>query len=246
MVGETGWPSAGPPYGSAIPSAANQARYVSEFINWARMKHVQYFYFAAFDEDWKIHEKGVGTHWGLYRQNGELKPALKAILPGPALTTLTQRGFRDVYVNGLESDFVAGGDTSGHLHQWLANDNGVLSLAYPANQQWGGLFITVGPPVPLGQRPSLDLSAYSSLVVDLKPTAEGQCVHIGIKSNRHPDDGSETTVQRCLPAGWSTVTLPLSAFSGEDLAHLYVVFEVLFQGPSEARLEVRDIRYSPG
>jgi exo-beta-1,3-glucanase (GH17 family) len=245
VIGETGWPSAGPPYEAAIPSAANQARYVSEFINWAQAKHVQYFYFDAFDEDWKIHEMGVGTHWGLYQQNGELKPALNDIFPGPALATLTQRGFRDVYVNGLEADFVAGVDTSGHLHQWLTNDNNLLSLAYPAGQQWGGLFITVGPPVPLGQRPSLDLSAYKSLVVDLRPAVEGQCVHIGIKNNRQPDDGSEITVQRCLPAGWSTVTLPLSVFRGEDLAHLYVVFELLFQGVSGASLEVRNIRYSP-
>ncbi|HEY6539588.1 MAG TPA: hypothetical protein VIZ18_01575, partial [Ktedonobacteraceae bacterium] len=172
-------------------------------------------------------------------------PALNDLLPGPALATLMQRGFRDVYVNGLESDFVVGVDTSGHLHQWLTNDNGTLSLAYPAGQQWGGLFITVGPPVPLGQRPALDLSAYKSLMVDLRPAVEGQCVRIGIKNNRQPDDGSETTVQRCLPAGWSTITLPLSMFNGEDLAHLYVVFEVLFQGVSDATLEVRNIRYSP-
>ncbi len=245
VIGETGWPSAGPPYEAAIPSAANQARYVSEFINWAQVKHVQYFYFDAFDEDWKIHEKGVGTHWGLYQQNGELKPSLKDILPGSAQATLIQRGFRDVYVNGLETGFVAGVDTSGHLHQWLTNDNGTLSLIYPANQQWGGLFITVGPPVPLGQRPSLDLSAYKSLIVDLKPSVKGQCVRIGIKNNRQPDDGSEITVQRCLPSGWSTITLPLSMFSGEDLVQLYVVFEVLFSGPASATLEIRNIRYSP-
>ena len=245
VIGETGWPSAGPAYGGAVPGEANQARYVNEFVNWARAKHVQYFYFDAFDEDWKIHEKGVGTHWGLYQQNGVLKSALNALLPAAASATLTQRGFRDVFANGLASDFVAGVDTSGHLRQWLANSNGLLSLAYPANQQWGGLFITVGPPVPLGQRPALDLSAYRSLVVDLRAAVQGQCVHIGIKSNRQPDNGSETTVQRCLPAGWSTITLPLSAFTRIDLTHLYVVFEVLFEGASGASLEVRNIRYSP-
>lgn len=245
VIGETGWPSAGPSFEAAIPSAANQARYVSEFTGWAQARHVQYFYFDAFDEDWKINEKGVGTHWGLYQQNGELKPALDNILPAPARATLTQRGFRDVYVNGLEANFVAGVDASGHLHQWLTNDNHSLSLAYPAGQQWGGLFITVGPSVPLGQRPSLDLSAYKSLMVDLRAAVKGQCVYLGVKTNSQPDDGSETTVQRCLPAGWSTLMLPLSVFKGEDLAHLYVVFELLFQGVSGATLEVRNIRYSP-
>ena len=83
MIGETGWPSAGPPYGAAVPSAANQARYLREFLNWAQAKGVQYFYFDAFDEDWKVHEEGVGTHWGLYQKNGQVKPALSDMLAKP-------------------------------------------------------------------------------------------------------------------------------------------------------------------
>lgn len=74
VIGETGWPSSGPPHGEAVPSEKNQARYLREFTNWARAKGVQYFYFDAFDEGWKIHENGVGTHWGLYQQDGRVKP----------------------------------------------------------------------------------------------------------------------------------------------------------------------------
>lgn len=245
VIGETGWPSAGPPYGAAVPSAANQARYLKEFVNWAQAKGVQYFYFEAFDEDWKVHEKGVGTNWGLYQQNGMVKPALSAMLPVPAPATLTQRSFRDVYVGGPTSGFVVGLETSAHQRQWLTVNNGPLVLTYPANQQWGAMFITVGPPAPRGHRPSLDLSAYRSLVADLRAAVDGQCVRIGIKDNNQPDNGSETTVQQCLSSQWSTITLPLNRFTGVDLTHLYIVFEVLFQGPSSATLEVRNIRYSP-
>jgi exo-beta-1,3-glucanase (GH17 family) len=245
VIGETGWPSAGPPYKAAVPSAANQARYLREFINWAQAKGVQYFYFDAFDEGWKIHEEGVGTNWGLYQQNGMVKPALSNMLPGPASATLLQRSYRDVYVNGPASDFVVGLDTSGNQRQWLTANDGSLVLTYPANQQWGGMFITVGPSVPLGRRPSLDLSAYRSLVVDLRAAVDGLCVRIGIKDNSQPDNGSEITVPRCLSAQWSTITLPLNTFTGADLTHLYVVFEVLFSGPTSATLEVRNIRYSP-
>ncbi len=245
VIGETGWPSAGPPYRAAVPSAANQARYLREFINWAQAKGVQYFYFDAFDEDWKVHEEGVGTHWGLYQQNGKVKPALSDVLPNPASATLMQRSYRDVYVDGLESDFVLGMDTSGHQRQWLIANDGSLVLTYPANQQWGVMFVTVGPAVPLGHRSSLDLSAYRSLIVDLRATVDGQCVRIGIKDKNQPDNGSEITVQRCLTAQWSTITLPLNTFTGVDLTHLYVVFEVLFQGSSGATLDVRNIRYSP-
>ncbi len=245
VIGETGWPSAGPPHGAAIPSAANQARYLKEFINWAQAKGVQYFLFDAFDEGWKVHEEGVGTHWGLYQENGMVKAALSTMLPGPASATLRQRSYRDVYVGGLESGFVLGMETSGHQRQWLTAKDGSLALTYPANQQWGAMFITVGPPVPLGDRPSLDLSAYRSLVVDLRAAVDGQCVRIGIKDKYQPNNGSETTVQRCLSAQWSTITLPLNAFTGADLTHLYVVFEMLFQGSSSATVDVRNIRYSP-
>ena len=244
VIGETGWPSAGPPYKAAVPSAANQARYLREFVNWAQAKGVHYFYFAAFDEDWKVHEQGVGTNWGLYQQNGMAKPALSDMLPGPAPATLTQRSYRDVYVNGSASGFVVGMDTSGQQRQWLTTTAGSLVLTYPANQQWGAMFITVGPTVPLGRRPSLDLSAYRSLVVDLRAAVDGQCVRIGIKDNSQPDNGSETTVQRCLAAQWSTITLPLNTFTSADLTHLYVVFEVLFTGSSSATVYVRNIRYS--
>jgi exo-beta-1,3-glucanase (GH17 family) len=245
VIGETGWPSAGPPYKAAVPSAANQARYLREFTNWAQKKGVHYFYFDAFDESWKVHEQGVGTNWGIYQQNGRVKPALSDLLPAPASATLIQRSYLDVYANGPASGFVVGMNTSGQQRQWLTINHGSLVLTYPANQQWGVMFITVGPTVPPGRRASLDLSAYRSLVVDLRAGVDGQCVRIGIKDKNQPDNGSEVTVQRCLKAQWSTITLPLNMFTGADLAHLYVVFEALFSGPTSAKLEVRNIRYAP-
>jgi exo-beta-1,3-glucanase (GH17 family) len=114
VIGETGWPSAGPPHGAAVPSAQNQARYLRAFISWAQSHQVQYFYFEAFDEAWKTNEGGVGTHWGLYQQDGQVKPALSDVLPGAASATLLERRYRDVYVGGLESGFGLGVDTSGH------------------------------------------------------------------------------------------------------------------------------------
>jgi hypothetical protein len=98
---------------------------------------------------------------------------------------------------------------------------------------------------PSQRRPSLDLSAYRSLVVDLRAAVDGQCVRIAIKDNKQSDNGSETSVQRCLSAQWSTMTFPLNAFTGVDLTHLYIVFELLFQGSSSATVDVRNIRYSP-
>ena len=142
-----------PSYKAAVPSADNQARYLREFSNWAQKMHVQYFYFDAFDEAWKVQEQGVGTHWGLYQQNGRVKPALSNLLPGPASVTLTQRSYLDVYANGPATGFVVGMDTSGQQRQWLTAKNDSLVLTYPTHQQWGVMFITVGPAVPLVEHP---------------------------------------------------------------------------------------------
>jgi len=245
VIGETGWPSAGPPNGAAVPSDENQARYLKAFIDWAQVHRVQYFYFDAFDEGWKVHEAGVGTHWGLYQQDGQVKPALGELLPAAAVLTLKVRSYRDIYVGGLENGFSLGAATSDHQGHWLTEQQGVLLLTYPAHQQWGGMFIMAGQPAPPGHRSSLDLSGYKSLLVDLRAGKDGQCVALGIKDRTQPDDGSEIRVQRCLRTQWSTVVLPLSTFTNVDLARVYVVFEVIFQGPSSATVEVRNIRYSP-
>lgn len=65
IIGETGWPSSGTPNGSAVPSMDNQHRYLLEFLDLAEQEDVNFMYFDAFDELWKIEEPGrVGQHWG--------------------------------------------------------------------------------------------------------------------------------------------------------------------------------------
>ena len=246
IIAETGWPSSGPAKGRAIASPENQARYFKDFLTWDQQQKepVQYFYFEAFDEGWKK-EGGVGAHWGIYQQDGAVKPQLREVLLQAAPETLRERSYRDVYVGGFEDGFGWGVDSSNQQRDWLTDENGVLSLTYPAGQLWGAMFITVGPPVLPGTRPSLDLSAFHSLVAEMRAGSDSQCVRLGIKDNTQPDDGSEITVQQCLTTQWSLVALPLKTFANVDLKHLYIVFEVIFQGSSAATLDVRNVRYSP-
>lgn len=244
-VGPLASPTATSDHLSASP--ANQALYVQNFITWAKQQHVQYYYFDAFDEAWKIHESGFGTHWGLYQQDGMVKPNLAALLPPPAPATLTQRSYRDVAVGGLEPGFDLGIDTSQHTdNTWLTVHNGVFTLKYPANQAWGTLFISVCKPVPPDQRDRfLDLSTYHAIEFDLRGDQRaGTCLKVGLKDWQQPDNGSETTVDECLTTQWVTYTHPLSVFSGVDLSHLYVVFEVVFSGPSALTIQVRNVRYA--
>jgi exo-beta-1,3-glucanase (GH17 family) len=250
VIGETGWPSATDTHfpGAAVPSPQNEARYFHEFVAWAGQHHVPYFYFEAFDEGWKTNEPGgVGTHWGLYDQTGHLKPALAPWLPAADPLTTGERSYRDVLVGSrLETPFNLGINTSAQQRHWLTASPGMLTMAYPAGQQWGAMFITVGKPVPPGHRPSIDLSRYRSFSVELRAGADGQRVRLGIKDRSQPDNGGEITVEETLTNHWTTVALPLSLFANVDLRHLYIPFEVVFQGSAAETVEMRDLRFSPG
>lgn len=164
----------------------------------------------------------------------------------PAAGRRPQRACRDVFAgSGLQRHFGLGIDTSGHRRHWLTAKPGVLTMAYPARQQWGAMFITVGKPVPPGHRPWIDLSRYHSLWVQLRAAASGERARIGIKDRTQPDNGGEITVEQALTTRWSTVALPLSLFANVSKRRLYVVFELVFTGYAPETVQLRDLRYCP-
>ncbi|KAJ1946443.1 glycoside hydrolase 3 protein [Kickxella alabastrina] len=69
VVGETGWPDAGGNYDDAVPSLANEHRYMKEFICRANLEKIDYIWFSAFDEAWKpvTNASDVETHWGVIK-----------------------------------------------------------------------------------------------------------------------------------------------------------------------------------
>lgn len=67
FIGETGWPSAGRTREGAVPSRANQARYMREFIVAVGQEKVDYNVIESFDQGWKrVQEGTVGGHWGIF------------------------------------------------------------------------------------------------------------------------------------------------------------------------------------
>jgi len=82
---ETGWPSDGNPKGPADPSQANANWFLRNFTSWAQKRGVKYFYFEAFDEPWKAAslEGSVGSHWGLFDDQAQLKPGVAQALSAP-------------------------------------------------------------------------------------------------------------------------------------------------------------------
>ena len=74
IIAETGWPSKGQMVKAAVPSTENVRRYFIDVSHWAKSKKVDFFYFASFDELWKIHFEGwAGSSWGLWDVNEQFK-----------------------------------------------------------------------------------------------------------------------------------------------------------------------------
>ena len=86
IVSETGWPSAGDAMGDAVPTLENAAFYFKNFVSWARTEGVDYFYFEAFDEAWKVlYESLQGGHWGVWDADGNLKPGMQEVFDGQSV-----------------------------------------------------------------------------------------------------------------------------------------------------------------
>ena len=74
IITETGWPSEGGSFKGAIANHENAMRYFIETQNWCNENGIESFYFASFDESWKVGTEGdVGAYWGLWDKDEKLK-----------------------------------------------------------------------------------------------------------------------------------------------------------------------------
>ena len=74
VISETGWPDQGSPFHGSVPSREGAMRYFVDTHDWARQDGIEVFYFAAFDEAWKVGAEGdVGAYWGLWDKDGRGK-----------------------------------------------------------------------------------------------------------------------------------------------------------------------------
>jgi exo-beta-1,3-glucanase (GH17 family) len=86
VISETGWPDAGNNVGQAVPSPDNANYYFFDSISWARATAVDYFYFEAFDEQWKAADEGPqGAHWGIWDSQGQLKTGRQPVFDGQTI-----------------------------------------------------------------------------------------------------------------------------------------------------------------
>ena len=74
IISETGWPDKGSNFWGAVPSPDAALRYFTDTCAWAEADGIEVFYFAAFDEAWKVGAEGdVGAYWGLWDKDAQAK-----------------------------------------------------------------------------------------------------------------------------------------------------------------------------
>jgi glucan 1,3-beta-glucosidase len=74
VISETGWPDKGSAFHGSVPSTEGAMAYFVDTIRWAESEDIEVFYFAAFDEAWKVGAEGdVGAYWGLWDKDGQPK-----------------------------------------------------------------------------------------------------------------------------------------------------------------------------
>lgn len=269
VIGETGWPSGGTPEQAlvppnVVPSEENQQRFLEEFTQLAHEQSIEYYFFDAYDEEWKWKERRAsqgmgnpdlpldrnlsgrfpGSSWGILNSDGRIKSGLALLFPDAK--TAPSRTARTVFDSrGLAVFYDMGVDSSHGRRDWLNLTEDGMQMAYPSDQNWGAVFITVGVPVD-PPRPWKDFSRFGTLTIDLKGEIGGESVEVGIKDESDPDNGTETKIQISnLSTEWQTYQFPLTLFRTADLKRLYVVAEFVFAGASPKTVLFRNVRYVP-
>jgi len=145
----------------------------------------------------------------------------------------------------LSPGFDIGVDTSGGRTDWLFNEGTHFRMSYPSGQSWGVVFVAVWPMTEWGKpRPSMDFSAYRTLLLEMRAGEGAQEIAIGIKDAKQPDDGKEARVPVRLSSAWQVYAIPVGEFKGADLKTLYVVTEFVFTGNTGQTVYVRGIRFT--
>ncbi|MBZ0320256.1 MAG: hypothetical protein K8L91_27840 [Anaerolineae bacterium] len=167
--------------------------------------------------------------------------------PPPAIVTppiVPQTSLVILDGSRLVRGFSLGVDTSEEQRDWVMDEGGALRLDYPAEQEWGVVFINVGTLAQPLDSSSLDLSGYDAIAVDLRGEVGGELVLIGVKDSNDPDTGEETKIPVQLTSNWRTYVFEVDQFVTADFTTIQVPLELVFgSGTSAQTVYVRNIRY---
>jgi exo-beta-1,3-glucanase (GH17 family) len=264
VIGETGWPSGGAANGSAVPGAGNQRRFIDEFTATACARSAPFYFFQAFDEEWKWKEgvsspnvplprnrsfigNWVGSSWGIYGSNGRLKPGLADLFDQPPPGS---RLVKEILVDGrLAAHYELRSDSSNGKGLRLSRSPDAVEIAYAGGQPWGVAYIAVGEST--ASAPAWkDFSGFDAVSFELRGSRGRESISVSINdTNTQRRNGTQVQVVD-LETRFQTYTIPLSQFATpglpipDALARLNAVLQFFFHGTQPQTLYVKNVRYS--
>jgi exo-beta-1,3-glucanase (GH17 family) len=271
VIGETGWPTAGNTTWTGVspltvPNQANQMKFIQAFTQLAKHS-IRYFFFDAFDEEFKWQEKMTttynanlttpadrtftgtmaGSSWGIFQSDGQIKPMLKDFFPG--IQQVQSRKTIVVFDNGkLSAGYEMSVDSSEHLYNWLSqsNQDGSMRMDYPTSQSWGAVFISVGQ-LTDSSKPYKDFSKAQTLSLTIKGESGNEQFYVGLKDANAPQNSS--TEKRYLISNtttlWQTYHFALDSFAPTNTSILNIPVEFVFSGSTPQTVYFKTIEFSP-
>ena len=86
--------------------------------------------------------------------------------------------------NKLTAGYDLGVDSSEHIFEWFKHQGDEFEICYPEGQDWGAVFITVGPPAYIDERRTEDFFTFDILEISMKGDKRNETVEIGIKEKQ--------------------------------------------------------------
>ena len=159
-------------------------------------------------------------------------------------TFCSQQKSHPVYMGTeMSSGYDLGVTTNKDSVGWLTDVGGAMKADYPAGQDWGSLFITVGKIKDLPNKPTVDLTGFQKLVFEIKSDSAPCTIEVGMKDAEDPDDGTESKVAIQVTEEWKSYEIDLSSFANADLKQIYILVEFIFTGQVAQSISVRNIQY---
>ncbi|RLN62647.1 hypothetical protein BBJ29_000993 [Phytophthora kernoviae] len=116
IISETGWPTGGSATNGSVASEENGAIYLNDFYDLATEKGWKYYYFAGFDTPYKEKQADdattVESHFGIYDDKGNMKPAYESLKFTKSSSTSSTSGSSTTASSGSASTSVGAGTVS--------------------------------------------------------------------------------------------------------------------------------------
>jgi exo-beta-1,3-glucanase (GH17 family) len=147
----------------------------------------------------------------------------------------------------LNAGFDLGLDTWGRQRRWAYPAEDGLKLVYPSWEQWGAAFIYVNQKTWSG-KPSIDLSMFTTIEIEMRGESGGEVVSIGVKDSNDPSTGKEIKEGVMLSSTYEFYYFTLSDFQYSryaDPTRIYIPAEFVFEyrSANPVTIYVRSVKY---